>query len=333
MHMPHMSHMQMGAPSSSHMMQQMYMADYMVPQNMVGIPEMDIAPEKRITIWNKLERRKISGNAAPMGKNLYAYLSKHPECEVFTGQDKDDMGMAYPQPLHGPFLLGSTQETIMESMNASQHRVGDMPSQPHKAMFTDITEKRVTIWHTIEKRKISGNAAPMEKNLRSYLATHPECEVYVNQDKAEGGTGTGGTPSMNVTQATSVDGDEDEGMDLGDNTFMPGSLGFESQMEHRGIPIRSPAMYASHSVAMGISPMSPVESLPTSFNNMDFSFGSQHGENWRVRQNSYHHGLHAAHDFVHPSRRIKDDDDDDEMYRARSNTADDFGVMGKPDGF
>lgn len=221
----------------------------------------------------------------------------------------------------------------MESMNASQQRVGDMPSQPHKAMFTDITEKRVTIWHTIEKRKISGNAAPMEKNLRSYLATHPECEVYVNQDKADagGGGGVGGNPTMNVTQAT-LEPEEDEGMDLVDNSFMPGSLGFESQMENRGIPIRSPALYGNNVVPMGVSPMSPVESLPTSFTNMDFSFGSHHGVDvWRARHNSAHHHGISAHDFDLSRRAYADDDED--MDRARSNTVDDFGVMGKPDGF
>ena len=32
--------------------------------------EARLAAEKRITIWNKAERRKFSGNAAPLEKNL-----------------------------------------------------------------------------------------------------------------------------------------------------------------------------------------------------------------------------------------------------------------------
>ena len=37
-------------------------------------------------------------------------------------------------------------------------------------MWSDTEDnKRITIWHKVEKRKIVGNAAPMTKNLAQYL--------------------------------------------------------------------------------------------------------------------------------------------------------------------
>lgn len=48
--------------------------------------------EKRVTIWNWREKRKLSGNSAPFKKNLHEYLRKHPDWEEYRGQDKDVNG-------------------------------------------------------------------------------------------------------------------------------------------------------------------------------------------------------------------------------------------------
>jgi hypothetical protein len=45
--------------------------------------------EKRVTIWNWREQRKLSGNSAPFKKNLRDYIRKHPDWEQYVGQDKD----------------------------------------------------------------------------------------------------------------------------------------------------------------------------------------------------------------------------------------------------
>merc|ERR1712144_199908 len=52
----------------------------------------DDMAEKRVTIWNWREQRKLSGNSAPFKKNLQEYLRKHPDWEEYIGQDKDENG-------------------------------------------------------------------------------------------------------------------------------------------------------------------------------------------------------------------------------------------------
>lgn len=48
--------------------------------------------EKRVTIWNWKEKRKLSGNSAPFKRNLQRYLKKHPDWQEYTGQDMDANG-------------------------------------------------------------------------------------------------------------------------------------------------------------------------------------------------------------------------------------------------
>lgn len=114
----------------------------------------NFANGEHVTIWNNLEQRKIAGNAAPLGKNLNKYLMKHPECEIYCGQD--------------------VQQGLRNNSN---------PRARTEASGLGI---HVPIWNREEERKIAGNAAPLAKNLALYLARHPDCEVYNGQDKEEG---------------------------------------------------------------------------------------------------------------------------------------------------
>jgi len=56
--------------------------------------------------------------------------------------------------------------------NQDSHLEGAQKAERQRAA------SRVTIYHTKEQRVISGNAAPLEKNLQQYLRKHPDCEVY-----------------------------------------------------------------------------------------------------------------------------------------------------------
>lgn len=123
-----------------------------------GLDDEALQEQKRVaaahvTIWNRAECRKIAGNAAPLRRNLHRYLQRHPECEEYVGQDKD------PNFLQTPSIDPVT----------GQRR---QPQNEH-----------VPIWNRLEQRKVTGNAAPLKKNLRAYLDKHPECEVYNGQDK------------------------------------------------------------------------------------------------------------------------------------------------------
>lgn len=53
---------------------------------------------------------------------------------------------------------------------------------PACAAKETVENRRITIWHTGQQRKIVGNAAPMSKNLQEYLSKHPDCEIYKGQD-------------------------------------------------------------------------------------------------------------------------------------------------------
>eukprot|EP00182_Erythrolobus_australicus_P002707 CAMPEP_0185841202 /NCGR_PEP_ID=MMETSP1353-20130828/17509_1 /TAXON_ID=1077150 /ORGANISM="Erythrolobus australicus, Strain CCMP3124" /LENGTH=596 /DNA_ID=CAMNT_0028540627 /DNA_START=38 /DNA_END=1828 /DNA_ORIENTATION=- len=107
---------------------------------------------EHITIWNRVECRKVAGNAAPMRRNVHKYLAAHPECEIYCGQDKERMA------------------------------VGEVDARTGRVIVRE--NEHIAIWHRSERRKITGNAAPLRQNLEAYLKRNPLCEVYAGQDKS-----------------------------------------------------------------------------------------------------------------------------------------------------
>ena len=112
--------------------------------------------EERVTICHKLDRRKLSGNSAPFRRNLVEYLAAHPDWEVYQAQPSE-------RPRRSPQSRWINPD---ERPWAKPHLQGP----PH-----DVD--RVTVWHKEEHRKLSGNSAPLRRNLKEYLKANPEWEV------------------------------------------------------------------------------------------------------------------------------------------------------------
>ena len=88
-----------------------------------------------------------------MEKDLQEYLRRHPDCELYTDQDR----------LHWPWIpIWNKLEQLKISGNAGTLN-----------LFAD-------------QLLTCGLAAPLEENLAAYLRGHRHCEVYAGQDKPPG---------------------------------------------------------------------------------------------------------------------------------------------------
>merc|ERR1711988_1102392 len=90
----------------------------------------DEEADKRVTIWNWKENRKLSGNSAPFKKNLQEYLEKNPEWEAYIGQDMDENGRKKYAPRKRKFKdvrNGSATSTTSEedTVDFEEEDLGD----------------------------------------------------------------------------------------------------------------------------------------------------------------------------------------------------------------
>jgi len=176
---------------------------------------------QRVTMWNPTERRKLSGNAAPFRRNLEEYITAHPEWQVYESQDQatsdgspdihpnrprhreqecNSAAWSWPQewatePQPNPestrqFVANMNMlpptETVLRpgpGCSMSHFLPGQLACGPSEEAMEKLKRdnERVTIWNPSEGRKISGNAAPFRRNLKEYLQSHSEWEVYTDQ--------------------------------------------------------------------------------------------------------------------------------------------------------
>merc|ERR1712072_533913 len=106
----------------------------------------DEMAEKRVTIWNWREQRKLSGNSPPFKKNLQEYLRKHPDWEEYVGQDKDENGKK-------SFAPKKRRKDFKPSHSEAKTEVVRRSVPPHRAAGMAPRAEPVEVVETASRRR------------------------------------------------------------------------------------------------------------------------------------------------------------------------------------
>merc|ERR1712167_488145 len=122
----------------------MMLGGYKKPTTTQSMNSNDDMAEKRVTIWNWREQRKLSGNSAPFKKNLQEYLRKHPDWEEYVGQDKDENGKKSfaPRKRRKDFKPEAKTDVVRRSVPAHMEPSALMAAEAARRRGTDASSRR-----------------------------------------------------------------------------------------------------------------------------------------------------------------------------------------------
>lgn len=136
---------------------------------------------RTVTVWDTSEERKIAGSAAPRLHSLQTYLRENPNMEVYRDQKPSGNGEH-----HVTIWNRSTRRKISGrsaplrknlDKYLAKHIDCEVYSGQEKLLSKSALPKRVTLYNTISKELVTGNARPYENNLEQYLMKRPHLRV------------------------------------------------------------------------------------------------------------------------------------------------------------
>ena len=112
-----------------------------------------------IPLWNSRRKTCLSGRNAPIRSLLVKFLATRPEYEIYTGQD-----------------LRDNDDDELTRILALSIAGDDAPQLSYAA-------ERISMWDNVRLVKVEGEEAPTRCDLTDYIATHPDRDVYINQEE------------------------------------------------------------------------------------------------------------------------------------------------------
>lgn len=116
-------------------------------------PEELAKDNAHIAVWNKVHGFKISGNSAPLRKNLTKYLESHPEMEIHNGQELD------------------------------HSRAENWRMETETGLRVRLVNGRLGFRERESKKLVRGNCCPLFKNTKAFLEKFED--KFERHDKLE----------------------------------------------------------------------------------------------------------------------------------------------------